>query len=110
MAAGNIPDEELPTSNAPKSAFDIAKQGGKHSGWLKTISGWTRGQIESSIRSYKELIDVHTRALTDPKSKIPDWDTLDPRQQRAILDKEWPSQIARQKEQLEILEELLKNK
>lgn len=33
---------------------------------------------------------------------------LDPRQQKALLEKEWPSQITRQQEQLDILEEVMK--
>ncbi len=36
-----------------------------------------------------------------------DWDSLDPRQQRALLEKKWPSDIKRQREQKNILEGIL---
>jgi hypothetical protein len=46
--------------------------------------------------------------IANPEKHIPNWKSLDPRQQKALIDKKWPSDIQRQTEQLEILEGLLK--
>ena len=39
-----------------------------------------------------------------------DWDSLDPRQQKALLEKKWPSDIQRQKETIEIFKGILKER
>lgn len=49
----------------------------------------------------------HEEKIANPKKFIPNWDELDPRQQRALIERKWPSDIQRQTEQLEILKRLL---
>lgn len=56
----------------------------------------------------KKEIAEHTDKIANPEKYIPDFKKLDPRQQEALLNKKWPSNIARQLEQLNILEGLLK--
>jgi len=110
-ATGVIPHVKPPViPRAPKSAYEIVKEGGKHAGWLKPYEGKPIIEIKRGIRSLEKQIAEHERALIDPKSKIPNWDTLDPRQQKALIEKEWPKQIQRQMEQRDILEGLLNEK
>lgn len=39
-----------------------------------------------------------------------DWESLDPRQQKALLEKKWPSDVARQEEQKSILQGIIKER
>lgn len=39
-----------------------------------------------------------------------DWSKLDPRQQQALIEKKWPSDIQRQLQQKQILEGILKER
>ena len=41
---------------------------------------------------------------------MPGWSKLDPREQEALVNKKWPSDIARQREQVQILKGLLKER
>lgn len=53
----------------------------------------------------KQFASIHIGLLI-PNLKIPKWGSLDPRQQAALLNSKWPSDIGRQRE-LDILRGLL---
>jgi hypothetical protein len=65
----------------------------------------TPGRIksESAIASLEKQIAKHQSRIANPESKIPNFKSLDPRQQAALINNKWPSDIARQREQLDIL-------
>ena len=92
---------------APKSAFEIAQGGGKHAGFLKNYAGKPPSQIQKGINSLKKQIAEHQDKIANPSKHIPGFNKLDSRQQQALLNQKWPSDIARQQEQLGILEGLL---
>lgn len=92
-----------------KGPYEIAESGGKHSGFLTIYKDKPASQIQKGISSLKKQIAKHRDKIANPKKHIRDFDKLDSRQQDALLNKQWPSDIARQQEQLEILEGLLKN-
>ncbi|GIW98371.1 MAG: hypothetical protein KatS3mg111_1704 [Pirellulaceae bacterium] len=95
--------------NAPRSAFEVARQGGKHAGFLKNYAGKPASQIQKGINSLKKQIAEHQDKIANPGKYIPGFDKLDPRQQQALLKNKWPSDIVRLQEQLEILEGLLRS-
>ena len=90
-----------------RSAFDIAKAGGKHAGFFKNYAGRAPAEIEKGIASIEKQIAEHQSWISNPQSKIPNFGSLDPRQQEALINRKWPSDIARQQEQLDILRGLL---
>ena len=90
-----------------KSAYDIAKEGGKHSGFYKQYINKSRKEIEKGIKSIEKEIAEHQAKIANPEKYIPDFKSLDPRQQEALVNKKWPSDIQRQKEQLDILKGIL---
>ena len=92
---------------APKSAFEIAKQGGKHSGFLKNYANRPPQQIRSGISSLEKQIAVHQAKIQNPSKLVKGFDKLDPRKQQHLINEKWPSDIARQREQAEILRGLL---
>lgn len=93
-------------AKAAGDAYDVAAAGGKHAGFLKNYAGRSPQEVDRGIRSIQREIADHQAAIRDPRTKIPNFDELDPRQQVALLTKKWPSDIARQQEQLAILQRL----
>lgn len=110
---GKIAVESLET--AGKSAYEIAKNGGKHAGFLKNNLERTTKELEKGIQSIKNEISEHAALIKNPSevmSKLGkgDFKSLDPRQQKALVDKKWPSDIARQEQQKNILEGIIKDR
>jgi RHS repeat-associated protein len=95
-------------STAPKTAFQVAQEGGRHAGFLKNYIGRSPGEIRRAINSIRKEIAEHYDKIANPEKYYPGFKQLDPRQQAALINKTWPSDIARQKEHIEILEGLLK--
>jgi len=58
-------------SNA--NAYEVAKAGGKYSGWLKQQRILPVHLLEKAIRSFEKLIAEHESWLEDPARKIPDF-------------------------------------
>lgn len=101
---------EAAAKNVPvKTAFEIAQEGGKHAGFLKNYLGKPASQLQKGIKSLEKEIADHLDKIANPKKHIPNWDCLDPRQQQALINSKWPGDIARQREQLEILQGLLRS-
>lgn len=89
-------------------AYEIASQGGKHSGFYKQYINKPVDQIKKGINKLKKQIGLHQEKIKNPTKHIKDFYDLDPRQQQALINKKWPSDIQRQQEQLNILEDILK--
>ncbi len=82
-------------SIAPKSAFNIAKQGGKHKGFLKNNLNRITDELQKGVIKLEKRIAQHQDKIANPSKNIKDWDKLDPRQQQALINKKWPSDIQR---------------
>ncbi|MEZ4864116.1 MAG: RHS repeat-associated core domain-containing protein [Caldilineaceae bacterium] len=111
-ADGDCTNEVEAVSQASPSekisnAYQIAKEGGKHAGFLRNYAGRSIGQIQKGISSIEQLIVEHQDKIVNPEKYIPNFRELDPRQQEALLTRKWPADIQRQIEQLEILKGLL---
>jgi hypothetical protein len=92
---------------ATKSAFEIAREGGRHAGFLRNYAGKPPAEVRKGIRGLEKQIAEHEAKIADPEKAISGFRKLDPRQQRALIEKKWPSDIQRQREQLEILQGIL---
>jgi hypothetical protein len=86
-----------------RGALETAQQGGKHGGFLRNFAGRPRQEIEKGIASLEKRIVEHRAKIADPERFIPNPAKLDPRQQKALVERKWPGDIQRQQEQLEIL-------
>lgn len=98
--------DEVANVNGP---YNVAKQGGKHSGFYNEYSKRHNSEIQRGIRKMNKRISEHQNKIKDPKESIPDFDKLDPREQKALPDK-WQSDINRLNEEKTILEGLLKER
>jgi hypothetical protein len=101
--------------NESISAYEIALSGGKHSGWLKTMSDLPTSELQRSITSIESNIIEHQNLISNPvkyfnENNKGNWKFLDPRQQQNLLKVKWPSDIQRAKEQINILQGIIKKK
>jgi hypothetical protein len=92
---------------AAKGAFQIAKEGGKHAGFLRNYLGRSPAEIQKGITSFEKQIAEHQAKIANPSGALSNWRTLDPRQQQALLNQKWPGAIQRLSEQADILRGLL---
>lgn len=74
---------------------------------MKAYLGRTPAEIQKGIASPEKQIAEHRSWIANPQSKIPNFGSLDPRQQAALINSKWPADIARQQEQLDILRGIL---
>jgi RHS repeat-associated protein len=95
---------------AATEAFEEALRGGRHAGFLKNYLTRSKQEIEKGIKSIKKQIATHEDKIANPQKHIQEWQKLDPRYRDALVNRKWPSDFQRQKEQLGILKGLRKQK
>jgi hypothetical protein len=88
-------------------AFSEAESGGRHAGFRRNYLGRSIPELEKGIGSLEKEIAEHEGKLANPSSIVSDWAQRGERYQQGLLRK-WRNDIARQTEQREILQELLK--
>lgn len=89
-----------------QSAYSIAQlPGHPHHGWLKRQRSLPTVKLRKSIRSFRKLIARHEAWIEDPYLKFPrDADLEEVRYHQGV---KWPSDIARHREQINILEGII---
>ena len=91
-------------------AYEAAKSGGRHAGWMRDMATKPSNELRRGIRNLEKQIAEHQDKIANPEKHIPDFRSLDPRQQQALLTKKWPGDIARQQEHKQILEGILRER
>lgn len=92
-----------------KSAYDIAKAGGKHSGFLKNYSGRSVDEINKAINTLqtgKRGINTHLDKIANPSKYVPNWNTLSSKHQQSLING-WQKEITNGTEQIQILRGIL---
>lgn len=90
-----------------RGAFEIAAEGGKHAGFLRNYAAKSADELRRGVASLEREIAIHIDKIKNPEKYIEGFKKLDLRQQKALLEKKWPGDIQRQREQLEIVKRLL---
>jgi hypothetical protein len=98
--------DQTATGRRGPTPYEEARSGGRHAGFLRNYEGRSPEEIDRGIRSIEKQIADHESWIAMPTRKIPNWEKLDPRQRKALVERKWPADIARQREQLSILKEL----
>src|SRR5690625_4269578 len=93
-----------------KSAYDIAKEGGRHAGFFTQYVTRSTSEIQKGIISLDRQIAQHMDKIYNPQKYIPDFGSLHPNQQSHLPGVKWPGDIARLQEQKSILEGILGNR
>ena len=93
------------------TAYEIAiNKDGAHHGWYLQQQNLTIKELENGIKSFSKQINQHTLWISNPYAKIPDFDNLHPDKQIHLVEKKWPQDIQRQKDQMAILKGVLKER
>jgi hypothetical protein len=94
-----------------KTAYETAKQrNGKYYGFYNTHSKLSEPELFKSIKSSLAQIDKHRKWVDNPRTKNPDFYCLDPRQQKNLIEVHWPADIQRHRDQIEIINGILKDR
>ncbi|MCK6576392.1 hypothetical protein L6V77_35545, partial [Myxococcota bacterium] len=88
---------------AVESAYGVAKRGGRHSGFLKQVEGWSPAQRARAHRNLQDRIEQHEGYIDNPTSHVPNWDKLATREQQGLL-KHWEKEINNFSEQQSIID------
>jgi hypothetical protein len=86
--------------------LEIAKAGGRHSGFLRQAQSWTRTQLERASNSFQRQIELHEAKVANPGNFVENWGDLDPRAQTGLV-RHWESEISNFVQQQQIVHELL---
>lgn len=106
--ATNIIDDVVNVADdATKGAYEIAKEGGRHSGLLKEYAGRTVREIEKAVSGYEKQVAIHKEKLANPAKFAKDWNKLDPRKKEGLL-RHWQEDINRNQELADIMRGLLR--
>jgi len=95
------------TVPAAPSAYEVAAAGGKHSGFLLNYAQKSTRDLNRALSSFEMQIQTHLDKIRNPVKHIRDFDKLDPRQQKHLLEQKWPGDIKRLREQRDIVKRLL---
>jgi hypothetical protein len=85
-----------------RGAFQIAKEGGKHSGLLRTMMGAELKSLEKAVRSYEKVILEHTDKIANPGKYVEKWGSLSAVEQAGLIQK-WQKDLARNTELKEVM-------
>lgn len=72
-------------SVAAKSAFQIAKEGGKHAGTLTNYAGRSSAEIRRAITGYERQVTAHGDKLANPAAFAERWGQMTAREQAGLL-------------------------
>lgn len=93
-------------AGAPVSdAYEVAKAGGPHHGWMEKQRKLPAAKLLKSIRSLERQIARHQRWIDDPYSKIPVDTPTD--EAKYYVTTKWPGDIARQRQHIDIIRGVL---
>ncbi|MDY0274788.1 MAG: hypothetical protein RBR42_05020 [Desulfomicrobium sp.] len=91
------------------NAYDIAKKGGKHSGWCEEMEMKSTQELQAGVGSFSEQIKRHKAWIANPAQKVSNWEQRDDRYKSGLL-KKWQKDIDRQEEQRAVLQGILKSR
>lgn len=87
------------------NAYEVARAGGPHHGWMEKQRKLPTVKLLKSIRSLEKQIAQHRRWIDDPYSKIPVDTPMD--EANHYVTTKWPSDIARQLQHIDIIRGVL---
>ncbi len=105
-----------------KSAYDIAKEGGKNKRELENYEKRTDKELKKSINSHKKTIEEHEALIRDPETNLKKYGKTTGKnaskyknyktdsRYRDAQPSRWAGDIQRAKEKIEILEGILRNR
>lgn len=90
------------------SAYDVARAGGTHAGFLRNLDKLTQAQIEKSIKSNEKNIVVHKDKIANPRKYLEPG--LSDSAVRRYTDDYWPKEIRKFQDEIDIAQEYLRGR
>ncbi len=94
-------------TKSPSEAYIIAKSGGKHADLIPQYSGRSIKEIQKGIKSYDKQVAIHKDKIANPSTYCPDWNKMDPRHKKSLVEVKWPAEIESYTEQGHVLQSIL---
>ena len=94
---------------AERPAYEVAKQGGRHAGLLRTYQGKSEEEIQRALRSYERQVALHRQKLSSPETFVKDWVRKSPRAQQGLL-RHWQQDLTRNQELADVMRGILQEK
>lgn len=90
------------------NAYEIAKAGGAHSGYLRQAEGYPDTSLLGALRSYELQVTLHDGKIANPAAQALDtpWDSMDSDEQRRVLT-DWCGDLRRNRELADVILGLL---
>jgi len=95
-------DTDAGIAGMTKSAYEVAKAGGKHGGFYANNLNLSTAMLLRGIRSMRKRIEEHQAWMEDPYLKVPA--TLDQRHVEHLISIKWPEDIVRIEAEIAILQ------
>jgi hypothetical protein len=86
-------------------AYEVAKGGGRHRGFLDQWSGQKKGKIEKSIKSLSDQVRSHREKIANPNKHINR--IVSGHELKYLVSTYWPKEIRNFEQQINILEGIL---
>jgi len=111
MSGALRPPGSTSASNAPaaeraRTAYELAKVGGKHAGTLRNYAGRSIAELQKAISSYERQVAIHQQKIANPAQFVERWGEMSSQEQAGLLNK-WGADAARNQELADVLRGLL---
>ena len=90
------------------TAYETARAGGSHANFLRDYGALPDHLIEKALRSLGRQVELHQAWIADPTAKL--GGQFDREYARRLVEQKWPKDILRQREQIEILRGILRER
>jgi hypothetical protein len=94
---------------AESSAYEVAKQGGRHAGLLRTSQRKSVEEIQRALRSYERQAALHRQKMSSPETFVQDWVRKSPRAQQGLL-RHWRQDLTRNQELADVIRGILQER
>lgn len=102
------PTTATEAETAVSNAYNEAKAGGKHAGYLKQYASLPDHLVEKAVRGFEKQIAVHKNWIANPFLKLPpDYPAIEIER---LVSKKWPSDITRLEEQRDVALGIMKER
>jgi hypothetical protein len=94
---------------AGASAYEVAKQGGRHAGLLRIYQGKSVEEIQRALRSYERQAALHRQKMSSPEMFVQDWVRKSSRAQQGLL-RHWQQDLTRNRELADVMRRILQER
>lgn len=92
-----------------REAFQVAKQGGRHSGHYNTFLTKSTGELQKSVRNYEKQVDLHLEKIANPEKYADRWGSMLQAERDGLI-KKWEKDAKRNQELADVMRGILRER